>query len=49
MSQGSQCGPLGMVRIETGRFGRAGSSGEIEARFTQERWEGAGPNWYTAA
>lgn len=30
-------------------FGRAGSSGETEARFTQEHREGAGPNWYPAA
>lgn len=37
------------VEGNRGGFGRAGSSGETEAHFTQEHWEGAGPNWYLAA
>lgn len=49
LCEGSPCEPLGLMRIETGRFGRAGLSGETEARFTEEHWEGAGPNWYPAA
>lgn len=38
---------LSQIWRETGKFGRAGSSGETEACF--ELWEGAGPKWYLAA
>lgn len=37
---------LELVRVEMGGLGRTGSSGETEARFSEEHWEGAGPDWY---